>query len=157
MFLLISSAFIFVLVPMCVIVSSFPLTRVETLFLARAYLAELICARARPAHVRVECAWTALMSTFQLGEVFPLVLTRLADEVTVAASISVTVNGPPVYCHMECKLRLCERWSATHVGLMSAPWAMCASSFLLVCISWLAALISTSRSRTRLERTDRSH
>ncbi|KAH0827080.1 hypothetical protein J3R83DRAFT_4766 [Lanmaoa asiatica] len=63
-FLIMSSILIFMLVPM-------------------SYLAELICAKARPAHVRIECAWTALMSIFQL-----------------AATIDVTVNGPPMYCQM---------------------------------------------------------
>ena len=45
--------------------------------LARAYLAELICAKARPAHVRFECVWTALMSIFQLGDVWSLLSIRL--------------------------------------------------------------------------------
>ncbi|KIK98843.1 hypothetical protein PAXRUDRAFT_627810 [Paxillus rubicundulus Ve08.2h10] len=75
-------------------------------FVSIACLARLICAKARPAHVRVECAWTVLMSTLQL-----------------AASISVTVNGPPVYCQMR------------------SHWATCASSSLLVPVSWLATLI----------------
>lgn len=69
-FLLTSSVFTFVLVPMCVIVLSLSDTRIEAFLGARAYLAELICARARPAHVRLECAWTAFMSIFQLGEAF---------------------------------------------------------------------------------------
>jgi len=89
-FLLVNSVFIFGLVPI-------------------AYLAELFCAKARPAQVRVECAWTALMSVLQL-----------------AASVDVTVSGPPMYCQ-------------TH-----SPWAMCASSSLLVHISWLATLIVLS-------------
>ncbi|KAF8447601.1 hypothetical protein L210DRAFT_3526814 [Boletus edulis BED1] len=70
-----------------------------------AYLAEIICPKARPAQARFECAWTAMMSILQL-----------------AASVDVTVNGPPIYCH-------------TH-----SSWAMCASSSLLVHISWLATL-----------------
>jgi len=82
-FLLINSIFMFMLVPI-------------------AYLAEQICARARPAHVRTECAWTALMSTLQL-----------------AASVDVTV-GSSIYCHTNPK------------------WAMCASTSLLVQVSWLA-------------------
>ncbi|KAF9227530.1 hypothetical protein BS17DRAFT_389792 [Gyrodon lividus] len=73
---------------------------------APAYLAELICAKARPAHVRVECAWTVFMSILQL-----------------AASIDVTVNGPPMSCQMR------------------SPWATCASSSLLVPVSWLGSLI----------------
>ncbi|KAF8557245.1 hypothetical protein OG21DRAFT_341276 [Imleria badia] len=89
-FLLMNSVFIFVLVPV-------------------AYLAEVICVKARPAYVRVECAWTVLMSIFQL-----------------AASVDVTVNGPPMYCQTD------------------SPWAMCASSSLLVHISWLATLIMLS-------------
>ncbi|KIJ68980.1 hypothetical protein HYDPIDRAFT_172486 [Hydnomerulius pinastri MD-312] len=77
------------------------------------FFAELICARARPAHVRVECAWTVLMSTLQL-----------------AASINVTVNGPPMACQMR------------------SPWASCASSSLLVPVSWLATLIILTYSLT---------
>ncbi|KAN0076978.1 hypothetical protein V8E55_010833 [Tylopilus felleus] len=89
-FLLVNSVLIFVLLPV-------------------AHLAELICAKARPAYVRVECAWTVLMSILEL-----------------AASVDVTVNGPPTYCQ-------------TH-----SPWAMCASFSLLVHINWLVTLIMFS-------------
>ncbi|KIJ16822.1 hypothetical protein PAXINDRAFT_131754 [Paxillus involutus ATCC 200175] len=75
-------------------------------FVSIACLARVICAKAKPAHVQVECAWTVFMSALQL-----------------AASISVTVNGPPMYCQMR------------------SHWATCASSSLLVPASWLAALI----------------
>jgi len=36
------------------------------IFLVRAYAAEAICPKARPAHVRFECGWTVLMGTLQL-------------------------------------------------------------------------------------------
>ncbi|KAF8844580.1 hypothetical protein BDN67DRAFT_725131 [Paxillus ammoniavirescens] len=75
-------------------------------FVSIASLARLICAKERPAHVKIECAWTVFMSALQL-----------------AASISVTINGPPMYCQIR------------------SHWATCASSSLLVPASWLAALI----------------
>lgn len=73
----------------------------------------------------------------------------------VAASIDVTMNGPPVYCQMHCKPRECDRQTATHATL-PASRGMCASSSLLVHISWLITLISMSYARTRLGCTDRS-
>jgi len=73
-----------------------------------------------------------------------------------AASIDVTVNGPPLHCQTHCKSHKRERQTIIHVTLVPAPWAMCASSSLLAHTSWLAALISMFCSRTRLGRTDRS-
>ncbi|KAG6335399.1 hypothetical protein ID866_3694 [Astraeus odoratus] len=76
------------------------------LFLTLATTAEAICPKARPGHVRVECAWTVLTSTLQL-----------------AASINVTVNGPPMTCQFN--------WT----------WSTCASSSLLVPVTWLVTLV----------------
>ncbi|KIM55884.1 hypothetical protein SCLCIDRAFT_80752, partial [Scleroderma citrinum Foug A] len=72
------------------------------LFVTLASIAEAICPRARPGHVRVECGWTILMTTLQL-----------------ASSINVTVSGPPMICHLN--------WT----------WSTCASSSLLVSVTWL--------------------
>ncbi|KAF9246203.1 hypothetical protein BU15DRAFT_70315 [Melanogaster broomeanus] len=82
-------------------------------FVFLASVAEIICAKARPAHVRVECLWTVFMSTLQL-----------------AASINVTLNGRPMSCQMQ------------------SPWGSCASSSLLVPVSWLATLIVITYSLT---------
>ncbi|KAL4068023.1 hypothetical protein J3A83DRAFT_3797622 [Scleroderma citrinum] len=76
------------------------------LFVTLASIAEAICPKARPGHVRVECGWTVLMSTLQL-----------------ASSINVTLNGSPMICHLN--------WT----------WSTCASSSLLVPVTWLVTLI----------------
>ncbi|KAG9318789.1 hypothetical protein JVU11DRAFT_890 [Chiua virens] len=91
----------------------FTLMRIERFSASRAYLAECICAKARPARVRIECIWTACMSTIQLGEI-------------------------PVH-HANAPGR-----TATHVVSIPVSWALCASSSLLVNISWLATLIILS-------------
>ncbi|KAI6045389.1 hypothetical protein EDC04DRAFT_55519 [Pisolithus marmoratus] len=88
--------------PILVIISS----SLILLLVTFASIAEAICSQGRPEHVRVECAWTVLMSTMQL-----------------ASSINVTVNGPPVICHLQ--------WT----------WSTCASSSLLVPVTWMVTLI----------------
>ncbi|KAH7914985.1 hypothetical protein BJ138DRAFT_1132965 [Hygrophoropsis aurantiaca] len=72
----------------------------------RAAIADYICSKSRPAQVKFECGWTTLMSVIQL-----------------AASINVTVNGPPISCHVK------------------ATWTTCASASLLVPVSWLTAFV----------------
>ncbi|KAH7923514.1 hypothetical protein BV22DRAFT_1036217 [Leucogyrophana mollusca] len=75
-------------------------------FVFLASVADFICSKSRPAQVKFECGWTVLMSALQL-----------------AASIDVTVNGPPVLCHIK------------------ATWTTCASASLLVPVSWLSTFV----------------
>ncbi|KDQ60722.1 hypothetical protein JAAARDRAFT_67157 [Jaapia argillacea MUCL 33604] len=67
--------------------------------------AELVTTRIKSAQVAVECSWTLILSVLQL-----------------AASLDVTVNGPPLFCRAD------------------APVAVCASSYLLMPTTWLASV-----------------
>ncbi|TFY55557.1 hypothetical protein EVG20_g9278 [Dentipellis fragilis] len=75
------------------------------LFLA-ASLAELAFPQAKTAGVAFECLWTGVMAILEL-----------------AASIDITVSGPPFMCKS------------------GAPFSVCASSTVLVPISWLAGIL----------------
>ncbi|TFK54984.1 hypothetical protein OE88DRAFT_984928 [Heliocybe sulcata] len=74
---------------------------VQASFLA---FAELFIANARTAQVKFECAWTVILSIMQF-----------------AASIDVTVNGPPAFCRGE-----------------PLNGAVCATSSILLPTTWLA-------------------
>ncbi|KAI0093528.1 hypothetical protein BDY19DRAFT_256851 [Irpex rosettiformis] len=72
-------------------------------------IAELASPCARTAQIGFECGWTAVMSILQL-----------------AATIDITLNGPPTYCYQTASGRL---------------WALCSSSNVLVAIAWASSSI----------------
>ena len=84
------------------------------------------------AQVAFECAWTGIFTFLHIGTV-PFANLPCADVVgtennfsDVAASIFVTLSGPPVFCDTK------------------IPLSICASTIILVPISWLAATLRES-------------
>ena len=71
-----------------------------------------------------ECIWTSISMTLQIGTLIYLgsSLVSLMLE-SIAASIFVTLSGPPEFCETK------------------APISVCASTTILVPISWLAATL----------------
>ena len=87
--------------------------------------------------VGIECAWTGIFTVLQIGAVLFLSYHTLADagkQRQTAASIFVTLSGPPELC------------------VAKAPLTICASITILVPISWLAASLRESSSNA-----DRRH
>jgi hypothetical protein len=73
--------------------------------------------------VGIECFWTGIFASLQIGTLpFTYCLAYLILEI-IAASIFITLAGPPEYCGTR------------------APLAFCASATILVPISWMAATL----------------
>ncbi|KAH7889288.1 hypothetical protein F5I97DRAFT_1843070 [Phlebopus sp. FC_14] len=105
-------------------------------FVTGGYLGELICAKARPSHVRVECLWTASMSILQLG-----------------SSVTVTVNGPPMACQVRSTWSTCASasllvpvsWLATLI-IIAYCFTICITSVVhsdLIPDIWTTSVSST--------------
>src|SRR5450755_4426816 len=82
-----------------------------------------------------ECMWTSVFMTLQIGialSTLPLFFLMLLMLASIAASIFVTLSGPPEFCDTKAAISVC----ASFTILVPISWlasTLCAYNLLLLC------------------------